>query len=114
MTNEFAPRMSQREFFGYIDRAAQATDAGQVARLRLRLREHYKGDARADELCEALYEHELRLRGESGQLGALRHQRAKSGESVVPRTPSREGERPRPRVVNASSPSPAARASVRP
>ena len=61
MASNDVQRMSTREYFSYLDRGAAATRAEDVQRLRTDLRRRWPGDARADDLTEALYAHQERL-----------------------------------------------------
>lgn len=63
MTEEHAPRMSSRDYYSCIDRAARARRPDEIRNLRGDVRQRWRGDPRADDLAEALYAHEERLAG---------------------------------------------------
>ena len=67
MVREWGPRMSNEEYFEYMERAAEASSAGEVAAIRRDILQRYKGDPRADAFCDALSEHQRRF-----ELGASR------------------------------------------
>ena len=67
MTSEWGPRMSNEEYFDYMERAAGASSAGEVAAIRRDILQRYRGDPRADAFCDALSEHQRRF-----ELGAPR------------------------------------------
>jgi hypothetical protein len=59
--------MSNEEYFEYMERAARASSASEVAAIRRDILQRYRGDSRADAFCDALSEHERRF-----ELGASR------------------------------------------
>ena len=61
MANDHAPQMSGQDYLRCLDRAASATTAQDVQRLRADIMEHWRGDPRADDLTEVLYAHQERL-----------------------------------------------------
>lgn len=61
MGNDHAARMSTQEYFHWLDRAASATTAEEVHRLRSEVLGRWRDDPRADDLSEALYAHQERL-----------------------------------------------------
>ena len=67
MINDWGPRMSNEEYFDYMERAAGASSAGEIAAIRRDILQRYKGDPRADAFCDALSEHQKRF-----ELGATR------------------------------------------
>jgi hypothetical protein len=67
VASEWGPRMSNEEYFDYLERAAGASSAGEVAAIRRDILQRYKGDPRADAFCDALSEHQKRF-----ELGATR------------------------------------------
>ena len=80
MASEWGPRMSNEEYFDYMERAAGASSAGEVAAIRRDILQRYKGDPRADAFCDALSEHQKRF-----ELGAARGRRessARDGRSM--------------------------------
>ena len=64
MSNDHAPRMTSDEYFRCLDAAAGARSADDVWRIRGEILHKFRGDARADDLCEALHAHASRLAGE--------------------------------------------------
>ena len=79
MASEWGPRMSNEEYFDYMERAAQASDAAEVAAIRRDILQRYQGDPRADAFCDALAEHQRRF-----EVGASRPR-------TRPEGPSRDG-----------------------
>jgi hypothetical protein len=59
--------MSRGDYEGCLDRAARATHPTEIAALRAELVERWKGDPRAEDLLELLYEHEATLGGSERQ-----------------------------------------------
>ncbi len=61
MATEDASGLNLREYFTYLDRAARATSAAEVERLRTQVLERWPGEPWAEDLMEALYAHRERL-----------------------------------------------------
>jgi hypothetical protein len=84
MMDDRAARMPNQEYFEFMERAASARSAAEVARVRDEVRRRWAGDPRADDLSEALYAHQLRFSG-----GSAAHAIASSGVSEMTRTSRR-------------------------
>jgi len=61
MPTEDVSRLSMREYFTYLDRAAGATSAAEVERLRTQVLERWPAEPWTEDLMEALYAHRERL-----------------------------------------------------
>ena len=61
MANDYAPRMSNESYFDFLERGAMSARPEDVRELRHEVMQRFRGDARADDLAEALYAHEVRL-----------------------------------------------------
>ncbi len=77
MASDHAPRMSNEEYFRCLEAAANAPSADEVWRIRGEVLHRFRGDARADDLCEALHAHAARLAGE-GYIARLMSQRTRA------------------------------------
>ena len=80
MANDHAPRMTNEEYFRCLEAAANAPSAGDVWRIRGEIMHKYRGDSRADDLCEALHAHACRFAQES-DTRPTRHGASGRGES---------------------------------
>jgi hypothetical protein len=72
VVNEWGPRMSNEEYFDYMERAAGASSAGEVAAIRRDILQRYRGDPRADAFCDALSEHQRRFELSASRAGPER------------------------------------------
>ena len=89
MANDHAPRMPNEEYFRCLEAAANAGSASEVWRIRGEVLRKYHGDARADDLCEALHAHAARVAEATGEGGAERRPSASSTRSETGRSRSR-------------------------
>ncbi len=71
MPDDRAQRLSNLEYYQYLEQAAAAKSAAQVRGIRTEVIRLYRGDPRADDLAEALYAHAERLDGRESWLGLL-------------------------------------------
>ena len=61
MSDDRAPRITTREYYRCLERAAEASSAEEIRQLRDEMMRHWRGDPRADDLTEALYAHLVRV-----------------------------------------------------
>ncbi|MDQ6827431.1 MAG: hypothetical protein M3081_01020 [Gemmatimonadota bacterium] len=66
MQSDYAPRMTNESYFNYLERGASSNQPEEVRALRREVIALWHGDARADDLAEALYAHEIRLAERDG------------------------------------------------
>ena len=61
MANDYAPRMSTREYFRYLDRGTETTTGADAQHLCTELMHRWRGDPKADDLTETLCAHQEQL-----------------------------------------------------
>ena len=85
VSDDRAPRMSNLDYFRFLDRAANATSEAEVERIRAEVMQRWRGDPRADDLTEALYAHKTRFQDTE----SYPHQWGIGEETRAERRPSR-------------------------
>ena len=71
MSDDRAPRITTREYYRCLERAAEASSAEEIRQLRDEVMRHWRGDPRADDLTEALYAHLVRVSEQTASNGRV-------------------------------------------